>query len=185
MHSVGGNCILNETVLLQIKHLCAVGVDIHLNVWSLKRDHMKYSLDCSTGRLCVIHHLISVWRSTAESWWRHQMETFSALLALCEVNSHHKAELWYFLLSPPEQMVEWKIETPVIWGALALIVTSLQGTHHVTIYMMITKIMASPDINFYMRLTLNAWERWFRISTINVNPLKILLTNSIIKQWYG
>ena len=26
------------------------------------------------------------------SWWRHQMETFSALLALCAVNSPHKGQ---------------------------------------------------------------------------------------------
>ena len=30
------------------------------------------------------------------AWWRHQMETFSALLALCD------AELWCFLWSAPE-----------------------------------------------------------------------------------
>ena len=28
------------------------------------------------------------------SWWRHQMETFSALLALCAVNSPHKGQ-WH------------------------------------------------------------------------------------------
>ena len=40
------------------------------------------------------------------SWWRHQMETFSALLALCAGNSpasgEFHAELWYFLWSAPE-----------------------------------------------------------------------------------
>ena len=63
------------------------------------------------------------------SWWRHQME-FSALLALCEGNppvtggSPQKGQFWCFLLSP-EQTVQQKIETPVIWDVIALIMTSL------------------------------------------------------------
>ena len=44
----------------------------------------------------------SVYEFTGNSWWRHQMETFSALLAPCEGNPPvaHKAgdaELWCFL----------------------------------------------------------------------------------------
>ena len=35
------------------------------------------------------------------------------------------AELWYFLWSVPEQTVEQTIEAPVIWDAIALIMTSL------------------------------------------------------------
>ena len=34
-------------------------------------------------------------------------------------------ELWCFLSSVPEQTVEQTIETPVIWDAIALIMTSL------------------------------------------------------------
>ena len=41
-----------------------------------------------------------------DPWWRHQMETFSALLAICVGNSPvtkaSDAELWCFLWSPPE-----------------------------------------------------------------------------------
>ena len=49
------------------------------------------------------------------SWWRHQMGTFSALLALCTRNSPvtdefpakaRDAELWCFLWSAPEWTVE-------------------------------------------------------------------------------
>ena len=75
------------------------------------------------------------------SWWRyHQIENFSALLAICEVNppvtggfpsgisltKPSDAELWCFLWYGPEQMAEQTIETPVIWDAIALIMTSLQ-----------------------------------------------------------
>ena len=69
------------------------------------------------------------------SWWRHQMETFSALLALCAVNppvtgesrltKAGDAELLYFLWSAPEQTVDQTIETPVIWDAIVLNITSL------------------------------------------------------------
>ena len=67
-----------------------------------------------------------------EAWWRHQMETFSALLALCEgfppvtsgfpLTKASEAELWYSLWSTPEQKVEKTIEAPVIWDAIALII---------------------------------------------------------------
>ena len=36
-----------------------------------------------------------------------------------------EAELWYFLWSTPEQTIEQIIETPVIWDAITLIMTSL------------------------------------------------------------
>ena len=60
------------------------------------------------------------------------METFSALLTLCEgeppvdsLTKANNAELRCFLLSAPEQTAEQTIETPVIWNAIALIMTSL------------------------------------------------------------
>ena len=63
------------------------------------------------------------------------METFSAILALCvgESTGHRwipltkasDAELCYFLWSTPEHTVEQTAETPVIWDAIALIMTSL------------------------------------------------------------
>ena len=60
------------------------------------------------------------------------MELFSTLQALCEENppwipltKASDAELWYFLWSAPEQMVEQTIKMPVIWDAIMLIMTSL------------------------------------------------------------
>ena len=61
------------------------------------------------GRYC--------WQSLFFSWWRHQIETFSALLALCHTGLSD-AELWRFLWSVPEQIVEHTIETPVILDAI-------------------------------------------------------------------
>ena len=56
---------------------------------------------------------VQTWK---ETWWRHQMETFSALLAICAGNSPvpgefpaqraGDAELWCFLWSVPERTVE-------------------------------------------------------------------------------
>ena len=41
------------------------------------------------------------------TWWRHQMETFSAILVHCAVNSPvNDAELWCFLWSALEYTVE-------------------------------------------------------------------------------
>ena len=62
------------------------------------------------------------------------MEIFSALLALCDGNPTAMGEfpsqrpvtrrfnMFYIL---PEQMAEQAIERPVIWDAIALIMTSL------------------------------------------------------------
>ena len=64
------------------------------------------------------------------------METFSALLALCEVcgeSTLHRwipvakasdTEIWLFL-SAPEQTIEQTMETPVTWDAIVSIMTSL------------------------------------------------------------
>ena len=69
------------------------------------------------------------------TWWSHQKETFSALLALCVGNSlftgefpskrASDAELWCFLWSAPWKMVEQTIVRLVIWDAITLIMPSL------------------------------------------------------------
>ena len=60
------------------------------------------------------------------TWWRHQMETFSALLALYVGNSPltgefpaqvSDMELWCFLWSAPESTFAQIMESPVIWNA--------------------------------------------------------------------
>ena len=56
------------------------------------------------------------------SRWRHQMETFSALLATQRpVTRSFDVFLWPM----PEQTAEQTIETPVIWDVIVLIMTSL------------------------------------------------------------
>ena len=50
-----------------------------------------------------------------DPWWRHQMETFSVLLAL-----------WCYLWCAPEKMVELTTDVPVIWAVMLLIVMSLK-----------------------------------------------------------
>ena len=91
------------------------------------------------------------------SWWRHQMEIFSALLDLYEGNPPVTGGFpsqrpvtrgfeGFFYLSSPEQTVEQTIETPVIWGAIALIMTSLLCMY-IYIYIYISYIYAPPDPN--------------------------------------
>ena len=53
------------------------------------------------------------------------METFPALLALCEGNQASDAEVLCFLSPPSKQMIEQTIEMSVIWDAITLIMTSL------------------------------------------------------------
>ena len=78
-----------------------------------------------------------MWHSYQWTWWRHQMEIFSALLTLFEGGStghrwipltkaYTRAELWCFPWCMHEQTTEQTVEILVIWDAMALIMTSLQ-----------------------------------------------------------
>ena len=58
------------------------------------------------------------------------METFSALLALEVTGGFTRKGQWrgalmFSLIYAPEQTVQQPIETPVIWDAIVLIMTSL------------------------------------------------------------
>ena len=75
------------------------------------------------AKFCLIH-----------SWWRHQMETFSVLLVLCEGNPPvagglpsqvSDAEFWRFLWCAPEYD-EQTVGMLVNLDAMRLIATSLQ-----------------------------------------------------------
>ena len=60
------------------------------------------------------------------TWRRHQLETFSMLQARwISLTRASDVELWCFLWSAPEQMVEQTLEVPVIWDIIALIMMSL------------------------------------------------------------
>ena len=84
----------------------------------------------TTSKSCCISWLKSFRHS---SLWSHQMETFSALLAICAGNSpvigefpakgQWHAELWCFLCSVPEWTVEETIVRLVIRDANAPIIT--------------------------------------------------------------
>ena len=83
------------------------------------------------------HHFI---KSHAPAWWRHQIETFSALLPFVRESTGdwwipftkaHDGELWCLLWSTPEQTVEQTIDTPVIWDAIVLIIASMKCNHRI------------------------------------------------------
>ena len=76
---------------LYIKHDCSFSL-VHILRYLTSRGQYgvlsKYVVQCSLQ--CVTVHWTELnWRhpSSCASWWRHQMETFSALLALCAGNS--------------------------------------------------------------------------------------------------
>ena len=71
------------------------------------------------------------------SWWRHQMETVLALLALCEGSPLTKAsdgELWCFLRSAPEQTVAQRN-----WNAGDL--RRHRGHHYITVIIALNNIL--------------------------------------------
>ena len=72
-----------------------------------------------TARICMWLHGI---------WWRHQMETFSALLAICAGNSPVPGELWCFLYSAiNNKRLSKLIVRLVILDAIVPIMTSVHG----------------------------------------------------------
>ena len=87
----------------------------------------------------AINHLISIIatpilvKHLCIAWWRHQTETFSALLALCAGNSPVTGEFPaqrsvasnFDVFFDLKKTVEQKIVRLVIWDAIALIITSL------------------------------------------------------------
>ena len=64
------------------------------------------------------------------SWWRHHMETFSVLLVTGDFPSQRPVTLMVSSYLPSgahlggQDTIKYTIETPVIWDAIALIVTS-------------------------------------------------------------
>ena len=62
----------------------------------------------------------NIFRVTSDVWGE---STGHRWIPLTEASD---AELWYFPWSAPEKTVEQTIETPVIWDAIAFIITSLQ-----------------------------------------------------------
>ena len=68
------------------------------------------------------------------TWWRHQMKTVSASLALCEgkrpvTGGFPSRGFWYFLCQS-KQTARHTDETPVFWDVIALIMTTLQCKHN-------------------------------------------------------
>ena len=98
---------------------CIINIQVYATL--LPCDWRQWHDNISSTAICI-------WK------WRHQMEPFSALLALCAGNSpvtgefpHKDQWRWALMFS---LICAWtngwiKSETPVIWDAIALIMTSL------------------------------------------------------------
>ena len=59
-------------------------------LWVTKHQLLSGDIQFRMNSLLEQYHVYSRWM--AKSWWRHQMETFSALLAICAGNSPVTAE---------------------------------------------------------------------------------------------
>ena len=57
-----------------------------LSLRNVKCDNVDFN-DSIRSQYCTCHDCLAVFVVCATSWWRHQMGTFSALLALCAGNS--------------------------------------------------------------------------------------------------
>ena len=64
-------------------------------------------------------------RNRMRQWTRHLSQIVPHGHRWIPLAKASNTELWYFLWFAPEQTVEQTIETLVIWGAIALIMTLL------------------------------------------------------------
>ena len=110
--------------LSQPQSACTCNWNLHfISLAHLIFDIFLYSRN---SRIKRVHYCEARLLCLRKSWWRHQMETFSALLALWNpLTKASDAELWCFLWSAPEQTVMQTIDMPVIWDAIAFIMMSL------------------------------------------------------------
>ena len=91
---------------------------------------MENSFHCVLNLGNEIATTFCTWHDSPLSWWRHRLETFSALLTLCEGNPSDTSgftsqrpvrrsfDVFFDLLLKPT--VEQTIETPVIWDAIRI-----------------------------------------------------------------
>ena len=86
-------------------------------VWSID-SHLVFTMTSSIG---------NIFRVTGPLWGESTGHRWIPLIKASV------AELWCFLWSPPEQTAEQTSETPVIWNAIALIMTSLYCVQQYTV----------------------------------------------------
>ena len=94
----------------------------------LKLLFAKMAAILSRGRWVKLAQVILenlYWNHFCRSWLSHQMKTFSALLALCAGNSPVTSRALMFSLIRAWTNNWQTMEMPVIWDAIALIMTSL------------------------------------------------------------
>ena len=127
---------LNELNFLchhNVKKLYIMHIYIYVfHKWSLPAESVG---SWNKAPLALVHIYAKIFDKILKySWWRHQMETFSALRALFEgihrspvdcLTKASDAELLCFLWSVLEQTDEQTVDMPVIWDASTLIITSL------------------------------------------------------------
>ena len=95
-------CHCYSAIILCVKFNCDSAAIFRTNIWEWIELYAYYpymsphTLHMSlTGVVSHLNHMSFTTRLASSSWWRHQMETFSALLAFCAwspVNSPHKGQ---------------------------------------------------------------------------------------------
>ena len=122
---LGKNC-----KLVSKSHISLILIVVSFSIFSLRltviNKHRERTVEIYQIIIWHIFPQITIWCP-----WRHQMETFSALLARCEGNPpvpSQRPVMWgCFLWSAPEQTTEQTIDAPLIWDTITLIMTSLQS----------------------------------------------------------
>ena len=116
---LGQHWLIQSHYLNQCRHIVSKSMlEYPVRIWRLKKNKTGNCISKSHPDFPVTSEL-----KMAVPWWRHQMETFSALLALCAVpvNSPHKGPVTrsfdvFFDLRPNKRLSKqpwgWWFETP-------------------------------------------------------------------------
>ena len=111
-------------------YISMVVADVLVPIGTRPPTDIKCGLDCDcSGTMDILHNMLIAMTTSSNG------NIFRVTVPLCGEFTGHRwipltkacdAELWCFLWSAPEQAVEWTIEMPMIWDAIAFMITSLQ-----------------------------------------------------------
>ena len=184
-----------NSVIISVSVLCWWKTGIGFQFWHFQRQvgterwHPFYYYPPNPSH--VSSHLQLV------SWWRHQMETFSALLAICAGNSPISGEFpaqrpvtrsfdVFFDMHPNKRLSKqwwgWWFETPScpLWRYRNVMTNAvpirlkIKQPHLNSLHLLPDHVMApfktraSTDLACYLHYSKNSWNYWLYIQTFSV-----------------
>ena len=160
----------------QTSHISSISLNIMHNLVDFKKDHTlntkKWPPSCRRSSVDFLY----------ETWWRHQMETFSVFVALCEGNSPVTSEF------PSQRLVTWSLMFYLIsawtngWANHRDAGNLRRHQAYYDVTVMIAVFWFSLHQNLFQMVILIIWicQQWFTW-WLSTTPLSVLLRAQFTK----